>query len=545
MKALFPVTLLASLISASAFAANYSTPTLLVAPSEFKGVHGLAVDQQGRLLAGSVVGNSIYQIDKQTGVASILVGPDEGQADDIAIGPNGEMAWTGFYLGKVMYRENDEAPIKVLAEGMPGINSIAFNQKTGQLYASQVFLGDALWELDPKGEKEPRLINKDMGGFNGFEVGADGSLYGPLWFKGVAVKIDPSNGNIETVADGFGIPAAVNFDSKGNLYVVDTLTGKLMRVDAADLKSGAAEPQMVAQLSTALDNLAIDPQDNIYVSNMADNSIQQVDPKTGEVRLITSGELAVPAGTALSDDGKTLYVADIFAFRAVDTASGKVTDLRRAHGSDAEYPVAVNLSNDLLLATSFSTGTLHLIDRLDNTTIAMVHGLNAPSDAVELDDGSIVVSEMGSGSLVHLSGDELKTKRTLTTDLFGPVQMIRGQDGQIYLTEVAGFLTRVDPKSGEITRLAKDLKMPEGLAQAADGSFIIAETGERRLIRLDATTGEQTVLATDLPIGFPPGPGMPPSGIPTGVEIADDGTLYFTSDVDNGLYQIKLVPTES
>ena len=166
----------------------------------------------------------------------------------------------------------------------------------------------------------------------------------------------------------------------------------------------------------------------------------------------------------------------------------------------------------------------------------MVHGLNAPSDAVELDDGSIVVSEMGSGSLIHLSGDELKIKRTLTTDLFGPVQMIRGQDGQIYLTEAAGFLTRVDPKSGEITRLAKDLKMPEGLAQASDGSFIIAETGERRLIRLDATTGEQTVLANNLPIGFPPGPGMPPSGIPTGVEIADDGTLYFTSDVDNGLY---------
>lgn len=540
MKALYPVTLLASLISASAFAASYSDPQPLVAPSEFKGVHGLAVDQQGRLLAGSVVGNSIYQVDKQTGEASILVGPDEGQADDIAIGPNGEMAWTGFYLGKIMYRENDDAPIKVLAEGLPGINSIAFNQKTGQLYASQVFLGDALWEIDPKGEQEPRQINKDMGGFNGFEVGSDGWLYGPLWFKGVAVKINPADGQIETVADGFGTPAAVNFDSKGNLYVVDTLTGKLMRVDPA-----TGESEMVAQLSTALDNLVIDAQDNIYVSNMADNSIQQVDPKTGDVRVITSGELAVPAGTALSEDGKTLYVADIFAFRAVDTNSGKVTDLRRAHGSDAEYPVAVNLGKDVLLLTSFSTGTLHLIDRADNTTIAMVHGLNAPSDAVELDDGSVIVSEMGSGALVHLSGDDLATKRTLTEGLYGPVQMIRGQDGQIYLTEAGGFLTRVDPQSGEITRLAKDLKMPEGLAQTADGSFIIAETAEKRLIKLDPATGEQTVLATDLPIGFAPGPGMPPSGIPTGVEIADDGTLYFTSDVDNGLYKMELVPAES
>lgn len=534
MKALFPATLLASLISASALATPYSAPEPLVAPSEFKGVHGLAIDQQGRLLAGSVVGNSIYLVDKQTGEASVLVGPDEGQADDIAIGPNGEMAWTGFYLGKVLYRENDDAPIKVLAEGLPGINSIAFNQKTGQLYASQVFLGDALWEIDPEGKEEPRLINKDMGGFNGFEVGNDGWLYGPLWFKGVAVKIDPAHGTIETVADGFGTPAAVNFDSKGNLYVVDTLTGKLMRVNTE-----TGESEQVVELDTALDNLAIDAQDNIYLSNMADNSIQQVNPETGDVRVITKGELAVPAGTALSEDGNTLYVADIFTFRAVDTASGKVTDLRRAHGSDAEYPVAVNLGKDTLLLTSFSTGTLHLIDRADNTTLAMIHGLDAPSDAVELDDGSIVVSEMGSGTLVHLSGDDLKTKRTLAEGLFGPVQMIRGQDGQIYLTEVAGFLTRVNPETGEITRLAKDLKMPEGLAQATDGSFVIAETAAKRLIRLDPATGEQTTLATDLPIGFPAGPGMPPSGIPTGVEIAGDGTLYFTSDVDNGLYQIK------
>lgn len=540
MKALFPAALLASLISASALAAPYSAPKALVAPSAFKGVHGLAVDQQGRLLAGSVVGNSIYLVDRDSGKVSTFIGPDQGQADDIAIGPQGEMAWTGFYLGKVMARANDAAPIKVLAENLPGINSIAFNQNTGQLYASQVFLDDALWELDPTGEQPPRLISKDMGGFNGFEVGADGWLYGPLWFKGVVVKIDPSNGKMETVAKGFGTPAAVNFDSKGDLYVVDTLTGKLMRTDPETGKS-----ELVAQLSTALDNLAIDGQDNIYVSNMADNSIQHIDRDTGAVRIVTQGGLAVPAGTALSEDGKTLYVADIFAFRAVDTATGAVTDLRRAHGSDIEYPAAVNLGNEILLLSSFSTGTLQLIDRLDNTTIALVHGLDAPSDAVELADGSIVVSEMGSGKLIHLSGDDLSVKRTLTEGLHGPVQMIRGQDGQLYLTEAAGFLTRVDPQTGAITRLAKDLHMPEGLAQTADGSFIIAETAARRLIKLDPTTGAQRMLASDLPIGFAPGPGMPPSGIPTGVEIAADGTLYFTSDVDNGVYQIQPAAAQS
>lgn len=539
MKLRLPAVLLSSLLSSSILAASYSAPQIVVEPSAFKGVHGLAVDRQGRLLAGSVVGNSIYQIDPATGEVTTFIGPDQGQADDIAIGPKGEMAWTGFYSGQVLYRENDDAPIRVLAEGKPGINSIAFNQQTGQLFASQVFLGDALWEIDVKGDTEPRPIKQDMGGFNGFEVGADGWIYGPLWFKGLVVKINPADGDMQTVAEGFGTPAAVNFDSQGQLYAVDTLKGELIRIDTT-----SGDTALVAQLATSLDNLAIDSQDRIYVSNMADNGISEIDPRTGDERVIIQGELAVPAGIALADDGKTLYVSDVFAFRSVNTATGEVNDIRRAHGSDVEYPIAVGLGKTRLLLTSFSTGTLHILDRNDYSTIQLIHGLNAPSDAIELPDGSIVVSELATGTLVHLSGEAMDNKRTLADGLQGPVQMMLGKDGQIYLTEASGFLTRVNPDSGEVTRVAEGLLMPEGLAEMANGDFVIAETAAKRLIALNIETGERTTLADKLPIGFPAGPGMPPSGIPTGVAVDTDGTVYFSSDMDNGLYRLELMGAE-
>ena len=531
MKPAFPLVLMATLISTAALAAQ---PEALVAPSAFKGIHGLAVDQQNRLLAGSVVGGSIYHVDVANGDVSTFIGPDQGQADDIAIGPKGEMAWTGFYLGKLMYREHDEAPIRVLAENLPGINSTAFNQKTGQLYASQVFLGDALWEMDVSGKRQPRLIAKDMGGFNGFEVGADGWLYGPLWFKGKVVRINPADGEIQTVAEGFGTPAAANFDSKGTLYVVDTKAGTLVRVDTA-----SGETTDVAQLDTSLDNLAIDSQDRIFISNMADNSIEQVNPQTGDARVITKGELAVPAGLTISEDGKTIYIADIFAFRSVNTSTGEVTDIRRTHGSDVEYPAAVGLGKDRLLLTSFSTNTLQIIDRTNLATLAMIHELKAPSDAIELEDGSVVVSEMASGSLIRLTGDELETRTELANGLHGPVQMLLGQDGMIYLTEAAGFLTRVDPASGDVTRIAKDLAMPEGLAQTKEGHWIIAETSAQRLTEINIETGERKVIAENLPIGLAASPGMPPSGIPTGVAVDAEGTVYFGSDIDNGLYHIR------
>ena len=99
--------LTASLLSNVSLAQNYGPPQVLVAPSHFKGVHGLAVDQQGRLLAGSVVGMSITQVDSKSGKGTILVDAPQGQADDIAIGPKGEMAWTSFLQGVLRIRDND------------------------------------------------------------------------------------------------------------------------------------------------------------------------------------------------------------------------------------------------------------------------------------------------------------------------------------------------------------------------------------------------------------------------------------------------------
>jgi len=516
-----------------ALATSYSAPEQLVAPSPFKGVHGLAVDKQGRLLAGSVVGASLYEVDTDSGEVQTLIGPNDGQADDIAIGPNGKMAWTGFYTGKVMYRENDAAPIQVLATDLPGINSLDFNDETGALYASQVFLGDALWEIDRAGAAPPRLIGKELGGFNGFEVGADGWLYGPLWFKGQVVRINPADGEIKVISSDFKTPAAANFDSKGNLYAIDTFSGQLKQVDQS-----SGETRLIAQLDSALDNLALDAQDNIYVSNMANNRITRINPETGEQHRLVNGELAVPAGLTLSEDGKTLYVADVFALRAVDTDSGEVTDLRRAHGSDAEYPINVALGRERLLVTSFSTGTLQTISRSDNSTQAMVHHLNAPSAAVELEDGSVLVSELASGKLLQLSGPELAQSREVVSGLQGPVQMIKSHSGQIYLTLLSGELARLDPADFSLHTVADGLQLPEGLAELPDGRLLVAEPSAQRLVSIDPETGSKQVSAEQLPIGLAAGPGMPPTGIPTGLAVDAQGRVYFGSDTNNGLYRL-------
>lgn len=514
--------------------AAYGDPQPLVAPSAFKGVHGLAIDAKGRLLAGSVVGNAIWEVDRDTGAARVFVAPPEGQADDIAIGPKGEMAWTSYLQGVLRYRESDTAPVKVLASNLPGINSLAFDRRSGKLYATQVFLGDALWEIDLAGG-QPRQIAKGMGGLNGFEVGPDGWIYGPLWFKGQVAKVDPRNGELKVVASGFKVPAAANFDSKGRLWVIDTATGELVRVDVA---SGAKT--RVAQLKSALDNLAIDAFDRIYVSNMADNSVEEVDPATGASRTITRGAVAVPGGIKLSEDGRTLYVADIFSFRTVDTATGAVTDVKRMQASDLEYPFGVGLSARNVLLSSWFTGNVQVIDRATLKTRASLHGFTTPTDVVELPDGSLLVSEVATGAIKRAAGDGYKQQSTVVAGLAGPVQMILGRDGKVYVTEAAGRLTAIDPRDWSRRAVAEGLALPEGLAQRDDGMLVVAEAAARRLVEIDPATGTRRTIAQDLPIGFEAGPGLPPSYVPTGVAVARDGTVYFSADRNNAIYRLPM-----
>src|SRR5882757_7447916 len=525
----------ATLIFATGASAQTYEVTKLVPGSAFHGVHGLGFDKSGRLFAGSVAGAALYEVDIAGGTAKIAIPTPEGMADDIAFAPDGTMAWTGFLTGDLYSRKGD-GPIKKLASGLPGINSLAY-RKDGRLYATQVFLGDALYEIDVEGIKPPRTILEKMGGLNGFEFGPDDLLYGPLWFKGQVAKVDVDKAELTVVADGFKIPGAVNFDSKGNLWVVDTALGQLVRVDP---KTGAKK--MVAQLKPSLDNLAIDDKDRIFVSNMADNGIQEVDPETGAAKQVISGKLALPGGIGVVTDGDkdTIYVADVFAYRIVDGATGEVSEPARMHadGVTLEYPMSATAKGDDVILSSWFTGTVQVIDRKTGKTTEMLHGFKAPHDAVRLSDGSILVAELGSKSLLRVSGEHGKDRNVVIGGLEGPVGMAAGPGDTVYVTEAfSGQVSKIE-SNGEKSVVAKDLKMPEGIALSPDGMLVVAEVGAKRIVQIDPAKGTVTEIAANLPIGLAGAPGGLPTNIPTGVGVGASGTVYFSSDIENAIYKI-------
>lgn len=511
------------------------TVSEFIEPSPFHGLHGLAVEADGTLLAGSVVGQAIYAVNPQTGEVTTRIGPPDGMADDIAFGPDGVMAWTGYLTGKVFIQERGGSP-RMIASGLPGANSLAFD-RTGRLFFTQVFLGDALFEADVTGAAPPRLIAKDLGGFNGFEAGPDGMLYGPLWFRNAIVRIDPATGAVTPVADGFDVPAAANFGPDGALYAIDTRTGEVKRIDIA---SGAVS--RIATLAPALDNLAIAADGTLYVSNMADATIYEVKPD-GAVRTVVRGSLATPTDLVMTDgpDGEQLHVADVFAYRIIDTATRSIRDPLRMYRDETENQLGVGAGKSKVLITSWAAGAVQILDRATGQS-TLVHGLSAPSDALELSDGRLVVLEAATGT-VRLIGDAQTPGAPLASGLSFPVAMAEAADGALYVTETrpgeTGALVRIDPGSGTLTRVLEGLAGPEGVDVGADGRVYVAEAGAGRVIAFNPEDGSTTRLAEGLKTGLPAAEGTLPAYTTTGLAVSrKDGSVYVSSDITNAIYRI-------
>jgi len=510
---------------------------VVVAGSPFQGVHGLVVDDKGHLLASNLLGQSVHSIDLRSGAVSTLVGPPLGGADDVTLGPDGSVYWTGYFSGRLMRRTPD-GKTRVIATDLPGLNSLAF-RRDGRLYVTQLGRADALWEVDPQGNKPPRQILSKVGFLNGFEFGTDDRLYGPLLLKGQIVRLNVDTGDIEVVAEGFTMPTAVNFDARHeHLYVVDAVRGELVRVR---LPAGGKE--VVAKLPTTLDNLAISPDDQVYVSNMADNDIRVVNPADGSIRRLVEGRLSVPAGLAVAPDDpdERLYVADVYALRRVGGRDGKITQTTRVLSTRMTFPMQVSLGAKHVILSSAYIGNVQVLDRASGEILRTIPNTNGVQGALELPDGTLLIAEAITGKLVRVDTAEPAGTSVLTEGLEGPVGLVADTEAKepgVYLTEVrSGRVTWVRLADGSRRTVASDLLAPEGIARHPDGGLIVAEVGRKQLVRIDPATGRSTVLASGLHIGLPESEGMPPGYIPTGVAVGGSGTIYLSSDVESALYR--------
>ncbi len=526
------------LVAAGALAAQCSAPppkptaAILVPGQSNKGeivrrINGLDFNRiDGKIYATSTTAEVIYRVDPKTGDVEIAVPAPYGEGDDIAVGPDGALAWTALASGEMRYMKPG-GEVQVLDKTVPGINPVAFS-KDGRLVAAQANQGHALYEYDPTGAKPRRTILQDMPDLNSFAFGANGLLYAPQR-GGKAVEIDIDKGSLRVISEENG--GAVKVDSDGQLITISKHED-LVRVDP---KTGAST--VIAKITGGVDGLSVGPDGMVYGSSPSESSIFAIDPKTGERRDVVRGRFSNLGGVAMieQDGAEILLAADPWGFRNVNPATGDVTKVE-TRGLRAGGSSDLAVGSDAIALSNVRLGVVQKLARGSEKVQFETKDIKTPYGVALLDDGAVAVADIVGKRIARVDD---KGVTTLVDGFQGPVGLARDGGTLLVTDALAGTLTRIDMKSGQKTEIAAGLKGPEGVAMMKDGRIAVAETGAGRLVAIDPRSKSQQTLADALPFGSHITATADGVGLPAGVAVGKDGSVYVSCDGDFSIRKIS------
>jgi sugar lactone lactonase YvrE len=298
----------------------------------------------------------------------------------------------------------------------------------------------------------------------------------------------------------FKSPNGIVVDSKGNLYVADyenniirkiSPTGEVSNFAGSGLYGKTDGEGVNARFNTP-QGLAIDSDDNIYVSDNQNCSIRKI-TSAGVVSTVAGGTCGYasdgpaaeaifygPQGMAI-DAGKNIYVAD------------------------ANNHKIRKISTEGIVTTLAGSGNAGSADG-----VGAEAGFNYPNSLFAAADGNIYVTDAGNNKIRKISPEGV-------------------------VTTVAGSGTAGNTDG---TGTSASFSYPGGIVGDASGNLFVADCGNH-VIRKITRTGEVTTFAGDGSFSSYEGTGIN-AGIldPTGIALSASGDFYVTSQFDGRILKV-------
>lgn len=503
--------------------------TRLTPPSRLFGANGLRTGPDGRIYIAQVTGSQISALDPASGRVDVVSakGGDIVAPDDVAFDPNGDLFATEVMDGRVSVRDS-AGRTRVLRDDLPSANGITFHR--GRLFVGECREGGRLLELDPAGGAA-RLLLEGAPSPNAMEVGPDGMLYFPLMGANEIWRIDPDGGEPERVAGDLGVPDAVKFDPRGRIVSTQVHTGQVLRIDP---RSG--DRTVLATLNPGLDNLTF-VGERLFVSNFTGEITEILGD--GGTRTVLPGGLNWPLDLAVGADGN-LYIAD-GTFFYVLPPDGTMTTAGMLFSPG--YPgflrgLAAVGDGEFVVTTSNGQVARYRPGRHESDVLA--EGFDQLYGVAVAPGGAVVAAELGAGRVLSVSAGAVEA---LATGLSEPVGVAIAPDGACLVSEAGAG--RVAQLGGAVF---DGLQRPQGIL-VHGGQLYVVDAGAKEVVAFDLGAGTRRTIASDLPVGAPPGVtpkplrGMPPFSGPqgpfAGIAAGRDGTLYVSADADGSVLALR------
>ena len=504
-------------------------------PSPLCGANGMRFGPDGRLHVAQAYGGQVSTLDVETGAVEVVpsAGEEIRSPDDLAFDASGTMYITEPFVGRVSARTPD-GRVRVFAGDVPSANGIAVYQD--RLFVDECRPGGRLLELFRDG-RAPRVVAENLQLPNAFMAGPDEKLYFPQVALGEVWRCDPAGGPPERFLDGLARPTAVKFDGKGRLVTTEADSGEVTRVD---VQTGAKTT--LARVRPGIDNLEFDGDGRLFLSNFVDGGVSEISGDGSERRILGPG-LVGPFG--ISAGGDRVLVADVFSLVSISPDGEFDHPLHFARPGFPGFPRGVAAASASLAYVTVSPGNVVSCDLESGETTVVAEGLAELYGVAVAPDGRLLVAEGGTGRLLRIGqGGEVSTR---ATGLGRPAGVAAAPDGSCFVSDRDGG--RVLHISAGTTTVLDGLGSPQGLALHDDDLFVV-DALRKELIVVSLSSRRQSIVARDLPVGFPPGtpegslPGIPelmPGPLTTfaGLAVAPDGVVYVAGDAEGSVLEFR------
>jgi sugar lactone lactonase YvrE len=507
----------------------------LTPPSRLFGANGIRTGPDGRIYVAQVSGSQISAVDVETGAIEAIspMGGDIVAPDDLVFDPEGNLYVTEITEGRVSVRVPN-GTTRVLWGDMPVANPITFHQ--GRLIAGECRMGGRIMELDLNGGA-PRVLLTDVPMPNAFTVGPDGKLYFPVMATNEIWRISLEGGAPEKVAAELGVPDSVKFDAQGFIISTQVHSGQVLRIDPRD---GAKT--VLAQLNPGLDNSTF-VGTRLFVSNMTGYITEIL--AHGATRELVPDGFNWPLGLAMDSDG-VLYVCDgAFSYTLRPGQKREVAGNFFTPG----YPgyargVAAAGPGEFIVTTAL--GTVARFWPAQQRSEMLATGFDQLYGVAISSRGAVVFAEQGTGHVRSVQSGHLED---LAAGLRQPCGVAIGSDDSCMVTE-SGSGRVVKLSGNKIDTVLDGLRKPQGLL-LRDRLLYVVDSGSKELIEFNVGTGERRTIASNLPVGAPPGVTPKfigaigtfsgPMGPFAGITGGADGTLYVSADAEGSV--LAIIPT--
>ncbi|HEX4209805.1 MAG TPA: hypothetical protein VHY56_05395, partial [Candidatus Binataceae bacterium] len=250
-----------------------------------------------------------------------------------------------------------------------------------------------------------------------------------------------------------------------------------------------------------------------------------------------------PMDLAVATDG-VIYAADGISMAAVtpDGSAKRIGLLFDGHFPGFVRGLAAGSMGNVVTTTS--GGDVTTYHPVTHEMTEHAKGLNELYGVSLSGDGTILVAEGGEGRILAITGTDIKVKGS---GLARPTGIAASADGSCYVSEAGKG--RVVHLNGAAATVIDGLKEPQGLLLAGDDLYVL-DAAAHELIGYSLKTRTRTTVASNLPVGAPPGvtpkllagiAGLLPGPLRpfAGLAAGADGTIYIAADGDGSVLALR------